>query len=228
MAIIAGIPALKIPFKASILSAGAILVADLINSYFQQKWGIYDDAGNLVLEPDSFIGMDFANNWQISDYPVEQGSFATYNKVATPYSSTVSMAKGGSEADRAAFLTTLDTIADGLTLYTITTPEKNYINATIERYDYERRTHRGAGMIFAHIRLKEVRSTATVQYTNTRSGQQIESTVPPSAKTNPTTSTGVASNSATATPSAQATTNLGQVAPSSASSTVVAQSGSVT
>ncbi|OYZ43326.1 MAG: hypothetical protein B7Y20_14955 [Acidovorax sp. 16-64-162] len=133
------------PFKASILSAGAILVADLINSYFQQKWGIYDDAGNLVLEPDSFIGMDFANNWQISDYPVEQGSFATYNKVATPYSSTVSMAKGGSEADRTAFLTTLDTIAGGLTLYTITTPEKNYINATIERYDYERRTHRGAG-----------------------------------------------------------------------------------
>ena len=227
MAIIAGVPALKIPFKASILSAGAILAADFITSYFQQKWGIYDSGGNLVLEPDSFVGIDYANNWRISDYPVEQGSFASYNKVSTPYSSTVSMSKGGTESDRTAFLSTLDTIADGLTLYTITTPEKSYINATIERYDYERRVHRGAGMIFAHIRLKEVRQSATVQYTNTRSGSQIQSTVTGAAKTNATTSTGVASTSATASPSAQATTNIGQVAPVAASSTVENQAASV-
>lgn len=227
MATIPGVPALKIPFTQSLISAGAILVSDLVSRYFLQKWGIYDADGNLVLEPDSFVGMEYMNSWQISDYPVEQGSFASYNKVSTPFSSTVSMSKGGSESDRTAFLNAVDAMAGSLEPYSIITPEKTYINATVERYDYERRTHRGAGMIFVHLRLKEIRESAQIQYTNTRSGQQIQSSVPASAKTNTTTSTGVASSTDTKTPSAQATVNQGQVAPNAASSTTVAQSAAI-
>lgn len=227
MAIIPGVPALKVPFTQSLISFGAILVADAFQSAFLQRWGIYDTSGNLVLEPDSFVGMDFMNNWQVSDYPVEQGSFASYNKVATPYGATVSVAKGGSQTDRNAFLEQLDIIADSLAPYSIVTPEKTYINATIERYDYERRTRNGAGMIFAHIRLKEIRNTAQIQYTNTRAGTQISSTVPASAKTNSTTSTGVASASATQSPSAQATINQGQVSTKPVSATVTNQAASI-
>ena len=41
--------------------------------------------GNYALQPDSFIKFEYKEAHKIPNYPVEQGSFQSYNKVTLPY-----------------------------------------------------------------------------------------------------------------------------------------------
>lgn len=56
-------------------------------------WGVYDISGRLVIEADSVLDVEYRNDSKLSDYPVEQGSFYTYNKVATPYTVSATLIK---------------------------------------------------------------------------------------------------------------------------------------
>lgn len=216
---IPGIPPLFNPATQLIIAAGSLLFADAIGSLqVSRPWGIYDSSGNKVLDPDTVGRFGFRNNWKVSDYPVEQGAFDSYNKVSTPYASSITMIKGGTLSDRTAFLDALDVVADSLTPFSIVTPEKTYTNAIVERYDLERRRESGANMIIVNIHITEVRITPAVQYSSTRSGAQIDSSVPASSRTNPSTSTGLPDPSAVKTPSSAQVSNLGQV--SSITSTI--------
>ena len=142
------------------LAAVAAVAAPAIQSFlslFAQTWGVFDENGVQVLEPDSFLGIEFINAYNISSYPVEKGSFANYNKVNNPFYATVKLAKGGTTEDRAAFLDALSEIAKSLDLYTIVTPEDTYSNVNLEQFDYYRETKDGAGIIIANCRFIEIR-----------------------------------------------------------------------
>ena len=41
--------------------------------------------GTYALEPDSFVKFEYKKDNKIPNYPIEQGSFQTYNKVSLPY-----------------------------------------------------------------------------------------------------------------------------------------------
>lgn len=113
------------------------------NSSF--KWGIYNaDGSALAVEPDNIINFDNRNEWDTSDYPVEQGSFASYNKVVVPFEIAVRLTKGGSLSDRAAMLAAIKAIAGDTNLYTIVTPELSYPSVNILRYEVTRRAQSGA------------------------------------------------------------------------------------
>ena len=142
------------------LAAVAVVAAPVIQSFlslFSQTWGVFDENGVQVLEPDSFLGIEFINAYNISSYPVEKGSFANYNKVNNPFYATVKLAKGGTTEDRSAFLDALSEIAKSLDLYTIVTPEDTYSNVNLEQFDYYRETKDGAGIIIANCRFIEIR-----------------------------------------------------------------------
>ena len=120
-----------------------------------------------VITPDSILDFGYHNEYDISDYPIEEGSFTNYNKVANPYEASVRMAKGGSESDRRTFLSQIDQITASLDLFYILTPEKTYVNVNPYRNEV---TRRGAGGAFylseVDLFFKEIR-TSTPQYTNT-------------------------------------------------------------
>ena len=200
-------------------AAAATIAAPYIAQLLQinaPKWGIYDAAGKVqVLNPDSFLGIEYINSHRVSNYPVEKGSFAYYNTVQDPFSARVKMAIGGSENDRTNFLNTVDTLSTSLNLYTLVTPEKTYANVTIERYDYRRETNNGAGMLVVNIHFLEIR-LAILQYSTQ------PTTVPASQITNSTTTTGTASQTATA-PHAQSSLHSGQIAPKSPPAIAVSQ-----
>lgn len=107
-------------------------------------WGIYDSNNNRVVTPDNIIGVDNRNEWDVSDYPVEQGSFASYNKVLLPFETSVRMTKGKSLTDRKALLDQIAAIAGDTNKYTIITPERSYINCNVLRYEVTRRGPGGA------------------------------------------------------------------------------------
>lgn len=158
--------------------------------FVSPKWGIYKqvppptpDTDGIttvtvqskltpVVTPDSILDFGYSNEYEISDYPLEEGSFTNYNKVSNPYEASVRMAKGGSESDRREFLAQIDQVLASLDLYYILTPEKTYVNANPYRQEM---TRRGAGGAFylseVDLYFKEVR-TSTPVYTNTSTGTQ--------------------------------------------------------
>lgn len=107
-------------------------------------WGVFGPDGSQVLKPDSILNLDNRNEWKISDYPVQVGSFASYNKVIVPFEISLRFSKGGDLGQRAAFLKSIDDIAGDVNLYAIVTPERTYLDVNITRYEVTRRGAEGA------------------------------------------------------------------------------------
>ncbi len=140
-------------------------LSDLIGSE-PIKWGVFYGSGEALAEADSIISFDYSNGAKVSNYPIEQGAFASYNKVNSPYDAKITMTCGGSEERRSAFIFALDYAADSLDRFSILTPEKSYFNANIERFDYRRTATNGAGIIVAELYLIEVPETATATFSD--------------------------------------------------------------
>lgn len=149
------------------LTFGLLGVSDALSGLIGAEsvlWGVFNASGQPVVLADSVVSFDYRNGSKISDYPVEQGAFASYNKVANPFDVKVRMSCGGTTAQRAVFVSALDAAADSLDLYTVVTPEKAYGLVNIESVDYRRESSNGAGVIFADLYLREIRQTATAAF----------------------------------------------------------------
>lgn len=154
----------------------------------QTRWGIYDANGKPLADPRRFQGLagellntlggttvstgglDYSKETRVSDFPVEQGHFASYNKVELPAAPVVTLCMSGNESDRKKFLDAIDTACKSTDLYSVVTPEVTYINYALERYNYQRRNNKGATLLIVEISLKEVRQVSA-QYTVSNKGK---------------------------------------------------------
>lgn len=150
---------------------------DIING-FSAQWGIFNADG----EPLTGLGLNFfgpiqstqdiayTKIMQSSNFPVQSGSFASYNKVELPGISRVTLTITGSVNDKMQFLTAIDTACKSTNLYSVVTPEVQYINKSIERYSYTRSASRNVSMLSVHLTLSEIR-IVTAKFSN--SGNKI-------------------------------------------------------
>jgi hypothetical protein len=157
-------------------------LASAMQSPFQ--WGIFDTNGNqlgllggdanslfqaVVLSMSgptlSTNAVEFTKETRISDFPIEQGSFANYNKVQLPAEPVVTLVLGGSVADRTIFLNLINAACNSTDLYSVVTPEVTYVNYSLERYNLVRRADRGATLIIVELVLKEIRQVSAA-YSN--------------------------------------------------------------
>lgn len=152
-----GVPPVPRKLGIASIAAGALYLSDLFQFPVSETWGVFDSNGNQVLSPDSFLGIRYRNSNHISDYPVEDGAFASYNRVQTPFDAHVSLAKGGTLDERQAFMKAVEALFAPIDLYTLITPELTYSDVSIEDHEYERRTRNGAHIIIAHIHFLQVR-----------------------------------------------------------------------
>lgn len=160
-----------------------------------KTWGIYNSSNAQILTAAHVIGIDYNIGYAISDAPLEEGAFTSYNKVKQPYQATVSMVCDGTESGsssivssleslvgissgtssginvRASFIKTLETIVADTNLYNIVTPEFTYTNANIIGYRFRRQTQSGVTMVICDIGIQEVRKTASLFYTSTKEPQ---------------------------------------------------------
>lgn len=153
------------------------------------QWGIYDSDGNPLGDPSVFGGVigslldsvgigntlstgvvDYSKETRVSDFPVERGFFASYNKVELAANPTVTLLLGGTEKGRTTFLSAIDSACKSTELYSVVTPEVTYINYAIERYSYRRSNSSGATLLAVDVTLREVREVSA-QYAQTTSGQ---------------------------------------------------------
>lgn len=165
-----GVPALpRDPLFA--FSALSLLTRDLSSGLvgsLAPKWGIFLNGAPVVVA-DSVISFDFKADWSISDYPVEQGAFESYDKVEVPFVAKVRFATGGAQPALQAFLDSITDAAKTLSLYEVITPEKIYENVNISHYDYRRTASAGLGLIVVDVWLLQIRQSATPAFSNTKS-----------------------------------------------------------
>lgn len=166
----------------------SLILGDLVSalSFSQPPWGIFLN-GEPAIEVNSITGFDYKQDWSISDYPVEDGGFQSYNKVELPYDARVRITSGSSIADRSIMLAELETLAKSLDLYDIVTPEKVYTSVNISHYDFHRTATSGLGMIVADVWFTEIRVSSTTTFMNTQqpgnAGPQSSGNVQPQTPT---------------------------------------------
>lgn len=167
---VAGVPAL-LRNSARILDTLTLGVLGIGNILGQEpvRWTILNKDGDPVAEFDSILSVDMRSSSRISNYPVENGSFKSYNKVANPFDARVIGVRSGTEVQRQEFIDKLQAAANSLELLTIVTPEATYENANIEAFDYVRETTNGAGMIKAALTFVEIRQIKAAQYSSPKS-----------------------------------------------------------
>lgn len=166
-----GVPNLpRLPGGGSALGiAGAVGAVLLLRNrradVSPSKWLIQDSTGRSLLEPDSVIGFDYRGESRISTFPIEQGGFASYNKVTQPFDIHMAMTcSGHGPMKRDAFLAKLAELKDAVTLLTITTPDAVYKNVNLVQFDYRRTSRSGVSLLCVDVGLMEVRETAKVTY----------------------------------------------------------------
>lgn len=161
--------------------------------------------GSPVLTPDSVLSLEWHGEERISDYPVQNGQFASYNKVKVPFdlrmvvtcqglniiqdalqSVTQSLDQAlsniglafGQPMSRDAFLRQLDTMLDSTDLYDVITPDKVYQNVNLVGYNHAKKNDEGGTLIIAELMFREVRESGDAQYSSpsTSVGDPITST----------------------------------------------------
>lgn len=130
------------------------------------NWGLFDEAGNLAADYDSFSALRFRNEADISTYPVELGGFVTYNKVANPFNVQIVLTCSGGEARISQFLIDIEAAQKTVNLFSVVSPEFTFESVNIVSYDYERTQINGANMITATLSCVEVRQTAISDFSN--------------------------------------------------------------
>lgn len=142
-------------------------VFGLLDGIMGPRWGIYDATGALVIEPDSVVAFDYRGEHMISKYPVEDGSFSSYNKVARPYDIRLLMScDGKGRMTKEQFLQTLELMRESTDLYDLVTPDFAYENVNLIGIDYRRQSSGGVSLLLVDVRFEEVRVTATAVYSS--------------------------------------------------------------
>jgi hypothetical protein len=143
-------------------------------------WGVYL-AGSTTpaVAVSSVTELDIGGESKVSNYPLENGTFATYNKVIMPNMFSIRLTRDGSEDERGVFLNWLQVNAGTLDLFDILCPENAYSDATLVSYRVSRSSQSGAAMIIADCIFQEVRQIPALYGT----GQIIDPKNQPSTPT---------------------------------------------
>lgn len=146
-------------------------------------WGVFDDSGNLVVEPDSVMDFGWRKEVRVGNFPIQQGQFGTYNRVGLPFESSITLVKGGDLASRSAFLQQIDALIaqTNINLYTIRTPEKSYVDVSVTRAELSRRGKDNAFFFDVELYFIEINQVAAQYSTAVTPTQDAQepSAVPP-------------------------------------------------
>jgi hypothetical protein len=173
------------PFSTAVVP----LVSDaiqIIHALTDVQWGLYSQDGlGPDITGDSVVAVDYRNEKRISNFPLEEGGFASYNKVAEPKDIRVTftfggftnfgilgslnvLGSGGGDSARQSFLYDCEQAASSLGLYNVVTREITYGNMNVTHVDYRRTAKNGATLLTVDVWCEEVRIIATATYSDAK------------------------------------------------------------
>lgn len=157
---------------SQLISAASNLFASA-SSFFMgansNEFALVDSETSLsAFDFDSLIQFEVRAEGYVVSAPIEQGSFASYNKVDSPNSIEVQLAKQGTDDVLQAALKTLDELQTTASKVNFVTPVAEYANYTIASYDFSMSQRDGLGVLYIRLHLIEIREVSP-QYTDSKS-----------------------------------------------------------
>lgn len=144
--------------RPTLLTADASdVLAAFANSSTQ--WGLFRN-GRSVIQADGVAAFDHRREWVVCDYPVEQGAFASFNKVNIPFDVRLVFMAGLSSGNRAGLLESVVAVAKDLNFYDAVMPEKVWHNLNVTHYDFARTAQRGVGLLMVAVWCREIRQAS--------------------------------------------------------------------
>lgn len=135
-------------------------------------WGVYDAGGANLMDFDVFFRITVKEESRVAHSPVEEGGFASYNKVAGPAQISVTLGRSGSASTRSAILDRLAALVATTELIAVVTPSRTFADMTLEAFDYSHTAQSGIDRLVVTLRLREVRQI-TAQYGQILSPRQV-------------------------------------------------------
>ena len=145
-----------------------------LDSLFQQTeyWSLLSqEDGYDIVKFTSFISMDVKDGGKVVDTPVEEGSFATYNKVDNPREIKCTLATQGTDDELQTYIQSLTDLRNSTDLVMVATPVFLYEKMNLEEFSYSLKVEDGRGVLFADLSLVEIRQVE-MEYSNARVAPQ--------------------------------------------------------
>jgi len=163
-------------YKAQFVTPDTKKLSQTLAPSAKNVYGIYDKDAYLVLEPDNITEIHPTEKSVVSKFPTERGAFADYNKVAEPYEISVTMTKGGKQSDMNDFMDQLRALKEGIQLVDIVTPERVFLDANLETFDYSKTVGKGQNLLIIKAKFIEIWQVEPVY---------VNSVLPPGKPKNP-------------------------------------------
>jgi hypothetical protein len=173
-----GLPSLPAAILAGVQTAqlDATVLTGFLAPIQPPTFGIFNPNGGEVLTGyASVLGFGFQRDQRIASYPIEQGGFANFNKVALPFSPRLTYRVNGGQPKINAFLATLEQLVADTNLYTVVNPWYAWENANVVHYDFKQTDRNGGFTLIADVWLAEVRQAQASQF-STKTGTQASQT----------------------------------------------------
>lgn len=122
-----------------------------------REWGLFDENQNPVIPADLVAGIEFQSDAHISNYPQQDGAFASYNKVQIPNAFKLTFFVGGSDEARADVLDAADTAKRSLKTYIVGMPEYSFPSVNVTHFGARREARQGVKLLRLEIWGEEVR-----------------------------------------------------------------------
>jgi len=137
------------------------MIQAMLSALMPRQWAILDEKGGAAVSFTSFIDLDYKNEGKALEYPVEEGSFATYNKTRNSMELRATVAIQGTDADFNDLLSKLEDYQAKAAKLSIATPSDFYEGFTLEGLTYKRTVQNNAHMLTVELVFKEVREVKT-------------------------------------------------------------------
>ena len=163
---------------------GLTLLGNVVNAAWNflfpgPQWGVFiEGTATPAVTVSSVLAVDAAGDSRTSDYPLQTGSFTTYNKVRTPNVFRITITRDGFESDRQELLQWLVDNLDQPTVYDVVCPEFRWPSVTLVSYRITRTAQSGAGMILAECIFQQIRQLPVVYSNSTIASPENQSSTP--------------------------------------------------
>lgn len=134
-------------------------------SAYNPVWTLASENGGDAVSFDVFCEMECKGENQVAHEPLEQGSFAAYNKQASPLEFRVVLAMTGDAATQQEALERIEELCNGTELVSLITPQQEYDSLNLESYSYRRNETTGASMLTVEMMLVEIRQVESAAST---------------------------------------------------------------
>ncbi|GAN61543.1 hypothetical protein ACI01nite_26720 [Acetobacter cibinongensis] len=168
----AGVPALlgqsvTDGVRASASTILATALEDYTINKSAKEWGIFSQDGQPLAASSHVLSLGVIQESRITNAPMEQGAFASVNKVSMPNLVRVMLICDGDLPTRETLYKAVQAAAASTSLFSIATPEATYLNMNITHVERDIRQGASPSMLRLMIGAEEVRGGARAKLART-------------------------------------------------------------